>query len=94
MSNPSGSTAASAVRDLDVAIVGAGFSGLYMLHRIRDVLKLKTRVFEAADGVGGTWYWNRYPGAVFSRSFSGSPGTARRSRLSFPRSAITANRSK
>jgi cation diffusion facilitator CzcD-associated flavoprotein CzcO len=49
--------------ELDVAIVGAGFSGLYMLHRVRDVLKLKTRVFEAADGVGGTWYWNRYPGA-------------------------------
>jgi cation diffusion facilitator CzcD-associated flavoprotein CzcO len=77
MSNPSGSTAASGVRDLDVAIVGAGFSGLYMLHRIRDVLKLKTRVFEAADGVGGTWYWNRYPGArcdseshVYSYSFS------------------------
>ena len=47
MSNPSGSTAAGTVRDLDVAIVGAGFSGLYMLHRIRDVLKLKARVLEA-----------------------------------------------
>jgi cation diffusion facilitator CzcD-associated flavoprotein CzcO len=49
--------------DLEVVIVGAGFSGLYMLHRVRDVLGLSARVFEAADGVGGTWYWNRYPGA-------------------------------
>ena len=64
-------------RKLDVAIIGAGFSGLYMLHRLRDVLKLETRVFEAADGVGGTWYWNRYPGArcdseshVYCYSFS------------------------
>jgi cation diffusion facilitator CzcD-associated flavoprotein CzcO len=43
-------------------IVGAGFSGLYMLHRLRG-LGFTTRLFEAADGVGGTWYWNRYPGA-------------------------------
>jgi cation diffusion facilitator CzcD-associated flavoprotein CzcO len=49
--------------DVDAVIVGAGFSGLYMLHRLRDVLGLSARVFEAADGVGGTWYWNRYPGA-------------------------------
>jgi len=63
--------------ELDVAIIGAGFSGMYMLHRIRDMLKLKTRVFEAGDGVGGTWYWNRYPGArcdsesyYYSYSFS------------------------
>ncbi|MFC6835365.1 flavin-containing monooxygenase [Halomarina ordinaria] len=48
--------------DLDVAIVGAGFSGLYMLHRLRG-LGLSARVFEKADDVGGTWYWNRYPGA-------------------------------
>jgi len=52
-----------AQRELDVAIVGAGFSGLYMLHRLRDELKMDARVYEAADGVGGTWYWNRYPGA-------------------------------
>ena len=49
--------------ELDVAIVGAGFSGLYMLHRVRDLLGLKARVFEAGNGMGGTWYWNRYPGA-------------------------------
>jgi len=49
--------------DLDAIIVGAGFSGMYMLHSLRDRLGLSTRVFEAAAGVGGTWYWNRYPGA-------------------------------
>ena len=47
---------------LDVVIVGAGFAGLYMLHRLRG-LGLSARVFEAGGGVGGTWYWNRYPGA-------------------------------
>jgi cation diffusion facilitator CzcD-associated flavoprotein CzcO/acetyl esterase/lipase len=49
-------------KDLDVLIVGAGFSGLYMLHRLRQ-LDFSTRVLEEADDVGGTWYWNRYPGA-------------------------------
>jgi len=49
--------------DLDAVVIGAGFSGLYMLHRLRNVLGLSTRVFEAGGGVGGTWYWNRYPGA-------------------------------
>jgi cyclohexanone monooxygenase len=47
---------------LDAVVVGAGFAGLYMLHRLRG-LGFSTRVFEAGDGVGGTWYWNRYPGA-------------------------------
>ena len=47
---------------IDAVIVGAGFAGLYMLHRLRG-LGLSVRVIEAADGVGGTWYWNRYPGA-------------------------------
>src|SRR5688572_14402926 len=46
----------------DVLIVGAGFAGMYMLHRARR-LGLAAQVFEAASGVGGTWYWNRYPGA-------------------------------
>jgi len=49
--------------DLDAVIVGAGFSGLYMLYHLREVLGLSARVYEAGDGVGGTWYWNRYPGA-------------------------------
>lgn len=47
----------------DALIIGAGFSGLYQLHRLRDDLGLDTVVLEAGDGVGGTWYWNRYPGA-------------------------------
>jgi cyclohexanone monooxygenase len=50
-------------RELDAVVVGAGFSGLYMLHRLRDTLGLSARVFEAGGDVGGTWYWNRYPGA-------------------------------
>jgi len=49
-------------RGFDVVIVGAGFAGMYMLHRVRG-LGLSARVFEAGSGVGGTWYWNRYPGA-------------------------------
>ncbi|SEO54416.1 flavin-containing monooxygenase [Trujillonella endophytica] len=49
-------------RDVDAVVVGAGLSGLYLLHRLRRQ-GLTVRVFEAGDGVGGTWYWNRYPGA-------------------------------
>ncbi len=49
--------------DLDIIIVGAGFAGLYMLHRVREELGMNVRVLEAGDGVGGTWFWNRYPGA-------------------------------
>ena len=48
--------------DFDVVIVGAGFAGLCMLHRMRG-MGLRARVFEAGSGVGGTWFWNRYPGA-------------------------------
>ncbi len=47
---------------LDVLIVGAGFAGLYLLHLMRQQGQ-KALVVEAGDGVGGTWYWNRYPGA-------------------------------
>ncbi|MEM7777654.1 MAG: NAD(P)/FAD-dependent oxidoreductase [Pseudomonadota bacterium] len=50
-------------RPLDAIVIGAGFSGLYQLHCLRDRLGLAVTVLEAADGVGGTWYWNRYPGA-------------------------------
>ena len=46
----------------DAVVIGAGFSGLYMLHRLREA-GFTARVIEAADGVGGVWYWNRYPGA-------------------------------
>jgi cyclohexanone monooxygenase len=52
----------SAPSTVDAVIVGAGFSGLYLLHRLRG-LGFSTRVFERGGGVGGTWYWNRYPGA-------------------------------
>lgn len=48
---------------LDALIIGAGFSGLYQLHCLRDRLGLSVAVVEKGDGVGGTWYWNRYPGA-------------------------------
>jgi cation diffusion facilitator CzcD-associated flavoprotein CzcO/acetyl esterase/lipase len=48
--------------DVDVIVVGAGFAGLYLLHRLRG-LGFSSRVLESADDVGGTWYWNRYPGA-------------------------------
>ena len=48
--------------DLDMIIVGAGVAGLYTLHRAR-TMGLSVRLYDAADGVGGTWYWNRYPGA-------------------------------
>src|SRR5688500_13479077 len=48
--------------DFDAVIIGAGFAGMYMLHRLRQK-DFSARVFEAGKGVGGTWYWNRYPGA-------------------------------
>jgi cyclohexanone monooxygenase len=60
----------------DVIVVGAGFAGMYLLHRLRG-MGLTARVYEAGDSVGGTWYWNRYPGArcdaeslAYSYSFS------------------------
>jgi len=55
-------TNATATSELDAVIVGAGFAGLYMLHKLRGS-GLRARIFEAGSGVGGTWFWNRYPGA-------------------------------
>ena len=52
------------VETYDAIVIGAGISGMYMLYRLRE-LGMKTKVFEAGTGVGGTWYWNRYPGARF-----------------------------
>ena len=49
-------------KEVDVLVVGAGFAGLYLLYRLQK-LGLVVRAFEAGTGVGGTWYWNRYPGA-------------------------------
>jgi cyclohexanone monooxygenase len=57
-----GMTTAPDRTDFDVIVVGAGYSGLYLLHRLRSQGR-SVRVVEAADGVGGTWFWNRYPGA-------------------------------
>ncbi len=48
--------------DVDVVVVGAGFAGMYLLHELRK-MGFSTRLLEAGDDVGGTWYWNRYPGA-------------------------------
>jgi cation diffusion facilitator CzcD-associated flavoprotein CzcO len=67
----------STERRFDVVIVGAGFAGLYMLHRVRE-LGLSAIVLEAEEGIGGTWYRNRYPGArvdieSFDYSYSFSP---------------------
>jgi cyclohexanone monooxygenase len=53
---------AAAAETYDVVVVGAGFAGLYMLHRLRG-LGLSVQVYEQGGDVGGTWYWNRYPGA-------------------------------
>ena len=64
MSAPASATESVSHRqiDHDVVIIGAGFAGMYQLHRLRG-LGLNCRVFETGSGIGGTWYWNRYPGA-------------------------------
>ena len=54
---------AAKLTEVDAVVIGAGFSGLYMLKKLRDDLGLTAQVFEAGEDVGGTWYWNRYPGA-------------------------------
>ena len=77
MSTSNGRLSETRVRDFDAIVVGAGFAGLYALHRLR-AMGLQTQVFEAAHDVGGTWYWNRYPGArcdveSYEHSYSFSP---------------------
>ncbi|MEM6846516.1 MAG: NAD(P)/FAD-dependent oxidoreductase [Pseudomonadota bacterium] len=71
------SEGAAAPQEFDVVVVGAGFSGLYALHKLRNEMGLRVRVLDKAGGIGGTWYWNRYPGArcdsesyYYSYSFS------------------------
>src|SRR5215468_10095586 len=54
---------AGSIQDFDAVVVGAGFAGMYMLRSLRDKSGLKVRVYEDGETVGGTWYWNRYPGA-------------------------------
>src|SRR6201989_1114701 len=58
----SGKNSAANAQTCDVVVVGAGFAGMYMLHRLRGQ-GLSVRVYEQGGDVGGTWYWNRYPGA-------------------------------
>jgi cation diffusion facilitator CzcD-associated flavoprotein CzcO len=60
---PNTTDRSTGAQEYDALIIGAGFSGLYQLHCLRDRLGLSAQVLETADGVGGTWYWNRYPGA-------------------------------
>src|ERR1700755_35727 len=55
---------ATASMEFDAIIVGAGISGMFMLYRLRE-LGMTARVFESGSDLGGTWYWNRYPGARF-----------------------------
>ena len=67
-----GATGTKTGREVDAVIVGAGFAGLYMLYRLRN-LGLSVQVIETGSGPGGTWYWNRYPGArcdVWSMEYS------------------------
>src|SRR3977135_3165873 len=76
LQSTAGKSRAADAKTFDVVVVGAGFAGMYMLHRLRE-LGLSVRVYEQGGDVGGTWYWNRYPGArcdvesmQFSYSFS------------------------
>jgi cyclohexanone monooxygenase len=62
MPDTGGGTVRQAPEDYDAVVIGAGFAGLYMVHRLRES-GFSVRDLEAGDGVGGTWYWNRYPGA-------------------------------
>ena len=65
--------------DLDVVVVGAGIAGLYATYRLRK-LGLRLRGIEAADGVGGTWYWNRYPGCRCDVPTTTTAGSSRSTR--------------
>lgn len=62
MSSESVARTTSTATDVDALVIGAGFSGLYTVYKLRE-LGFTLRAFEQGDGVGGTWYWNRYPGA-------------------------------
>ncbi|MCK9521357.1 MAG: NAD(P)/FAD-dependent oxidoreductase, partial [Dehalococcoidia bacterium] len=54
----------STTTDFDAIVIGAGFGGIYQLHTLRDKLGLRVRGYEKGSGIGGTWFWNRYPGAM------------------------------
>lgn len=57
--------------EVDVLIVGAGFGGVYLLHKLRDELGFKCKIFEAGTELGGIWHWNGYPGARYALSCTG-----------------------
>jgi cyclohexanone monooxygenase len=65
---------------LDAVVIGAGFGGIYMLHTLRNGLGFKVRAYDEAGGVGGTWYWSKYPGRV-----AAPPSTSALTRRSRPR---------
>ena len=88
--------------DVDVVVVGAGFAGLYVVYRLHRA-GYSMRAFEAGDDLGGTWYWNRYPGArvdimSFDYSYSFDPdlrlnGNGRKNTPRSPRFCGTCNMS-
>ena len=53
----------TAITEVDAIVIGSGFAGLYSIHKLRNELGLSVQAFDNAGGVGGTWYWNQYPGA-------------------------------
>ena len=57
------SSSTETIPTYDAIVIGAGFAGIYLVHKLRDELGLSVKAFERGAGVGGTWYWNRYPGA-------------------------------
>jgi cyclohexanone monooxygenase len=57
------------VQHLDALVVGAGYGGIYQLKKLLDQ-GLHAKVIDAADGVGGTWFWNRYPGAMSEYAYT------------------------
>ncbi|MGH9092418.1 MAG: flavin-containing monooxygenase [Acidimicrobiales bacterium] len=63
MNAPSTAPAEASNRDVDAIVIGSGFAGLYALYKLRNDLGLEVHAFENASDVGGTWFWNRYPGA-------------------------------
>lgn len=77
---PDALLAGDQVAEYEAIVIGAGISGMCLLYRLRE-LGMTTRVFEAGGDVGGTWYWNRYPGARFDSESWTCGYSAARSRL-------------
>ena len=73
--------------NVDAVVIGAGFGGIYMLHKLRNGLGLKVRAYDKAGGVGGTWYWNKYPGALRTPkpTSTNTPSTKKCSRIGIGR---------